>query len=118
MNYLSKQFVGGLAALMLGTNLSAQTPDWENPSVFAVNKEAPRATSLPYNNEQLAVNDVYEQSPYYLSLNGTWKFRWVKIPAERPVDFTWRTIIQVIGMILKSPVTGSCRGMAFLFIRM
>ena len=33
MNYLSKQFVGGLAALMLGTNLSAQTPDWENPSV-------------------------------------------------------------------------------------
>jgi beta-galactosidase len=72
---------------MLGTNLSAQTPDWENPSVFAVNKEAPRATSLPYNNEQLAVNDVYEQSPYYLSLNGTWKFRWVKIPAERPVDF-------------------------------
>ena len=87
MNYLSKQFVGGLAALMLGTNLSAQTPDWENPSVFAVNKEAPRATSLPYNNEQLAVNDVYEQSPYYLSLNGTWKFRWVKIPAERPVDF-------------------------------
>jgi beta-galactosidase len=39
MNYLSKQFVGGLAALMLGTNLSAQTPDWENPSVFAVIKK-------------------------------------------------------------------------------
>ncbi len=88
MNYLSKQFVGGLAALMLGTNLSAQTPDWGKwPSVFAVNKEAPRATSLPYNNEQLAVNDVYEQSPYYLSLNGTWKFRWVKIRCRTPCRF-------------------------------
>lgn len=29
----------------------------------------------------------YEQSPYYLSLNGKWKFHWVKNPDLRPKDF-------------------------------
>lgn len=65
----------------------AQSLDWENPEVFAVNKEAARATALPYNSEQLAIQDQYELSPYYLSLNGTWKFNWVQKPGERPVDF-------------------------------
>ncbi len=67
--------------------VASQTPDWENPQVFAVNKENTRATALPYNNQQLAIADNYEQSPFYLSLNGLWKFRWVKMPSERPVDF-------------------------------
>ena len=29
----------------------------------------------------------YEQSPYYLSLNGKWKFHWVKNPDKRPKEF-------------------------------
>nr|WP_320057818.1 glycoside hydrolase family 2 TIM barrel-domain containing protein [uncultured Bacteroides sp.] len=87
MKNLTKHLLLGMTLFAFGSNLSAQTPDWENPLVFAVNKEAPRASALPYDNEQLAINDNYEQSPYYLSLNGTWKFRWVKIPAERPADF-------------------------------
>ena len=29
----------------------------------------------------------YEQSPYYMSLNGTWKFNWVRNPDKRPVNF-------------------------------
>ncbi len=28
-----------------------------------------------------------EESPYYQSLNGTWKFNWVRNPADRPTDF-------------------------------
>lgn len=87
MKKLTKHLLLGAIMCAFGNNLSAQTPDWENPSIFAVNKEAPRASALPYNNEQLAVKDNYEQSPYYLSLDGIWKFRWVKIPAERPVNF-------------------------------
>jgi len=74
-------------SLLLATGIKAQTPDWENPEIFAINKEAPRASALPYNNEQLAVKDNYEQSPYYLCLSGTWKFNWVKRPDERPLDF-------------------------------
>lgn len=66
---------------------NAQTNDWENPSLFEINKEPARATALPYNDQSIAVADKYERSPWYLSLNGTWKFNWVLRPAERPVDF-------------------------------
>ena len=73
-----------LASLLTST---AQTPDWENPERFEINKEPARATAMPYNAESLAIADQYEQSPWYLSLNGTWKFNWVMRPAERPLDF-------------------------------
>ena len=56
---------------------NSQVPDWENPEVFAVNKEDTRATSMPYPSEDLALNDDYQSSPYYSSLNGLWKFYFV-----------------------------------------
>ena len=65
----------------------AQTPDWENPKVFAVNNEPTRATCIPYPNQASAIVDDYAQSPYYLLLDGTWKFNWVASPNLRPVDF-------------------------------
>jgi len=67
--------------------LFAQDPDWENPYVFAINKEYTRATAMPYQNAQAALNNVYAQSEYYLPLDGLWKFKWVPKPADRPADF-------------------------------
>jgi beta-galactosidase len=67
--------------------LHAQTPEWENPEIFGVNKEPARATALPYGSEQQAAADVYAQSPYYRSLDGTWKFSWHKRPADKPEGF-------------------------------
>lgn len=66
---------------------SQNAPDWENPEVFAVNKEETRATSIPYPNEELARIDNYAESPYFQSLDGNWKFRWVPKIAEIPSDF-------------------------------
>ena len=37
-----------LLSLALATSALAQPPDWENPAVFRINKEAPRATSMPF----------------------------------------------------------------------
>ena len=51
--------------------------DWENPAVFAINKEAPHSTYFPYS----------VKSSYFISLNGNWKFNWAKNPSERPSDF-------------------------------
>ncbi len=69
-------------------NLMAQsTPDWENPEVFAINKEAPRATSLPYTDQKQAIMNKPNESPYFQSLDGKWKFYWVSKAAEFPVDF-------------------------------
>ena len=65
----------------------AQVPDWENPEVFAINKEATRATAVPYPSEELAMIDDYNSSPYYYSLDGTWKFHWVPRVADVPEGF-------------------------------
>lgn len=77
-----------LLAVICG-NLHAQNsiPDWENPEVFAINKEKTRVTSLPFADEDSALKNEFASSPYYQSLNGIWKFYWVPKIGEVPVDF-------------------------------
>jgi beta-galactosidase len=61
--------------------------DWENPEVFQINREPARAAFLPYADEPSAISDKYENSPWYFSLNGKWKFSWSPTPDQRPKDF-------------------------------
>lgn len=61
--------------------------DWHNPEVFDINKIEPHATMMPFASIEVALENKHEQSPFYRSLNGTWKFNWVKNPAKRPKDF-------------------------------
>ena len=61
--------------------------DWENEQVIGINKEDPHSQYVPYATVKQAIDDVEENSPYFLTLNGAWKFNWVKHPNLRPVDF-------------------------------
>jgi beta-galactosidase len=61
--------------------------DWENPKMFGQNKEPAHCTLIPYQDHKQALRDKPERSPFYLSLNGTWKFHWTRKPADRPEDF-------------------------------
>jgi beta-galactosidase len=61
--------------------------EWEDPRVFAVNEEPAHATLVPYPDEAAALRAGEQGSPFVQSLNGLWKFHWVRIPSERPVDF-------------------------------
>ena len=61
--------------------------DWENPGVFGRNREPAHCTYIPYPDSKTALKHVKERSPYTISLNGLWKFNWVKKPADRPIDF-------------------------------
>lgn len=65
----------------------AQQHDWENEQVIGINKESAHNQYVPYQSIKEAVKDVPYHSPYYVDLNGTWKFNWVKAPDLRPVDF-------------------------------
>lgn len=68
--------------------------EWENELIFGVNKEPGHNTYIPYPSiESLKSDKTFEKpwetpnSDYYLSLNGNWKFNWVKQPSERPANF-------------------------------
>ncbi len=77
----------GLTVRFVRPTSAQQVPDWENPRVFGINKELPHATLTPYPSERAAQNAGAQASPFVQSLNGQWKFHWVKQPSERPVDF-------------------------------
>ena len=61
--------------------------EYQNHEIFGVNKEAPHPQLFPYDNEGAAILDQKENTPWYQSLNGFWKFNWVKKPADRPIGF-------------------------------
>ncbi len=75
--------------LFFSSVINAQNtlPDWENPQMINRNKEATHATFIPFRTVDEALTQKRNQSVYYKSLNGIWKFNWVRKPADRPVDF-------------------------------
>lgn len=82
------------AVVVCGTSCSqvAEPPganDWENPGVFEINREPARASFVAYETRALAERGEPSASTFYRSLNGQWKFNWVRTPAERPTDF-WK----------------------------
>jgi beta-galactosidase len=87
MKKLTFIFCLAIGALALKVQAINPSVDWENPEIFAINKEAPRATFMPYESYASALADEMAKSSYYLNLNGQWKFNWVKKPAERPMNF-------------------------------
>ena len=66
---------------------NADKPEWNNEYVSGVNKEVACQIAIPFANEQQAMDLAIEESPYYKTLNGTWKFHWVADPKDRPQDF-------------------------------
>ncbi len=66
---------------------SAAVPEWENPRVFSVNAEPMHVTFIPYADQASALRNDPMASPFYKSLNGTWKYLWVPKPADVPADF-------------------------------
>ncbi|MBR4154053.1 MAG: glycoside hydrolase family 2, partial [Paludibacteraceae bacterium] len=58
-----------------------------NPRLLSKNTEEARASFLPFESVEQAVKGNYKESPYYKSLNGTWKFFYTENPYEVPVNF-------------------------------
>ena len=80
-----------LMAALTATFASAQKqplPEWQSQYAVGLNKLAPHTYVWPYADaSDIGKPGGYEQSPYYMSLNGKWKFNWVKNPDNRPKDF-------------------------------
>ncbi len=85
--------------ILLATNLLAQetsleptiiqsdAPDWENPEIIGRNKLPAYATMMSYSSKEQALLGNKENSSWFKSLNGLWKFHYSSKPADRPKDF-------------------------------
>ena len=74
-------------SLVAGAQEKPSSNDWENPAVFQINREPARAAFLPYADEASAIADDYTRSPWFLTLDGKWKFNWSPTPDQRPKEF-------------------------------
>ncbi len=76
-----------LAVLVIIPAAAQQRPEWQSQYAVGLNKLNPHAYVWPYATAADVEKGAYEESPYYMSLNGKWKFHWVKNPDTRPKDF-------------------------------
>ena len=80
--------LAGLTATVFASAQKQPLPEWQSQYAVGLNKLAPHTYVWPYANaSDIEKPGGYEQSPYYMSLNGKWKFHWVKNPDNRPKDF-------------------------------
>ncbi len=79
--------MGVFVACALSTN--AQSSEWQNPQINAVNRAKMHANYFAYENDSLANIGQKNYSSNFMSLNGPWKFNWVKDADMRPTDF-WK----------------------------
>ena len=73
--------------LCLSVTTFAQKKEWLDPELNAINRAPARADYFAYPSREMAEQGVREESSNFLSLNGMWKFNWVKDQTERPVNF-------------------------------
>ena len=106
-----------LLAGLTATFASAQEqplPEWQRQYAVGLNKLAPHTYVWPYANaSDIEKPGGYEQSPFYMTLNGKWKFHWVKNPDNRPKDF-YQLIIPEVGRTSMFPAIGNVKGMVQL----
>ncbi|MDE6451526.1 MAG: discoidin domain-containing protein [Odoribacter sp.] len=87
---LAIQSFGIQAPLKGYTYASEQAPtgkEWESPGHLALNKEQPHAWFFPFQDTESARKILPENSRYWQSLDGEWKFNWAPDPDSRPKDF-------------------------------
>ena len=61
--------------------------EWQSPQQLSLNKELPHAWFFSFADVESARKVLPENSAYWKSLDGDWKFHWAPDPDHRPADF-------------------------------
>lgn len=79
-----------MAGMCLRPNPPPTGLEWEQEQNLHLNKEAPTASFMSFSDLKSALNVLPENSKWWRSLNGQWKFYWAKDPQSRRPIFTSR----------------------------
>ena len=86
---MKRQVITGLLAAFAVAASAQSFTEWQNPEVNAVNRAPMHTSYFAYESAEAASRGVKENSSNFMTLNGTWKFFWVKNADARPTDF-WK----------------------------
>ena len=67
--------------------LSQTMAEWDDVNVTSLNRIQSHDLSIPFETAEDAHSLDLTKSPYFLDLNGTWKFHWSKTPTAAPSGF-------------------------------
>ena len=88
---LSCSSLGVAQSLMPGYSYARQEApqgdEWQSPERYALNKERPHAYFFSFAKGDQVTRVLPEHSSLHQSLDGKWRFHWVRTPEERPKDF-------------------------------
>lgn len=87
---MKRQLLTGLLTAFALTASAQSFNEWLDPAVNAVNRAPMHTSYFAYESADAASRGVKEKSANFMTLNGTWKFFWVKDADARPTDF-WKT---------------------------
>lgn len=83
-----KQFLlAGLLSTFLVNAFSQTFKEWQDPEINETNRLTMRTNYFAYETMDAARNAAKECSANFMSLNGDWKFYWVKDADKRPKNF-------------------------------
>ena len=83
---MNKHLLTGLLAACTCL-VSAQSNEWLDPQVNAVNRAPMHTHYYAFENQEVAQKGCWQQSANYMSIHGQWKFNWVRSADARPTDF-------------------------------
>jgi len=98
------------SALFLSATAFAQKDEWKNPEINQVNRAPMHTDYFAYETTDLALQGVRENSENFLSLNGMWRFLWVKNSDQRSLDFFKTTFDDKSWSFLKVPAVWELNG--------
>ncbi|MBQ6201436.1 MAG: DUF4981 domain-containing protein [Prevotella sp.] len=82
-----RQLILSLAAMAMVSAYAQKTPVWLDPEVNQVNREARHAHFFAFENQDLAQKGDKAKSARFLSMEGMWKFNFVKDHQNAPEGF-------------------------------
>ena len=84
-----KKYISLLLSLFLSTfvALPQSMTEWDDVSVTSLNRVESHDLGIPYDDEEAARSLDMSRSPWFLDLDGTWKFRWSALPSKVPTGF-------------------------------
>ena len=86
-NCMKKLLIAMACMAAMPTLAAEKTPEWKNPAVNQVNREARRAAFFAFESADKAQAGDKTKSGRYLSMEGKWKFNFVKDHDKAPANF-------------------------------